>query len=57
LESYYDDRFGFLRLDVSREVLTVSAYTVPRPQEKWDQGPRLYDVMHLDWRSRTILRT
>ncbi len=56
LESYYDDRFGFLRLEVSREQLTVSAYTVPRPQEKWDQMPRLYDTMCLDWRRRVLLR-
>ena len=55
LESYYDDRFGFLRLEVSRDELAVSAYTVPRPQEKWDQAPRLYDRMRLDWRRRTIV--
>ena len=41
LESYDDDRFGFLRLDVSKTELSVQAYTVPRPQEKWNQAPRL----------------
>ncbi len=55
LESYYDDRFGFLRLETSRDAVTVCAYTVPRPQEKWDQAPRLYDRMQLDWRHRKIL--
>ena len=56
LESYYDDRFGFLRLEVSRTELLVQAFTVPRPQEKWDQAPRLYDSMRLNWARRTILR-
>ena len=56
LERYYDDRFGFLRLEVSRTELVVRAYTVPRPQEKWDQAPRLFDTVRLDWRRRTILR-
>ncbi len=56
LESYYDDRFGFLRLDVSKTELLVQAFTVPRPQEKWDQAPRLYDTMRLNWARRSILR-
>lgn len=55
LESYYDDRFGFLRLETSAAEIAVSAYTVPRPQEKWDQPPRLFDSMRLDWRRRKIL--
>ena len=55
LESYYDDRFGFLRLEASAEEIVVGAYTVPRPQEKWDQPPRLYDRMRLDWRRRKLL--
>ena len=56
LESYYDDRFGFLRLDVSPNELAVQAYTVPRPKENWDQAPRLFDTMRLDWRRRRLLR-
>ena len=56
LDSYYDDRFGFLRLEVSKTELLVQAFTVPRPQEKWDQAPRLFDSMRLDWTRRSILR-
>lgn len=56
LDSYYDDRFGFLRLEVSAEELTVRAYTVPRSQEKWDRPPRLFDTLRLDWRHRVIIR-
>ncbi|MBE7211681.1 MAG: metallophosphoesterase [Gluconacetobacter diazotrophicus] len=55
LERYCDDRFGFLRLDVSETELAVRAYTVPRPQEAWDQAPKLFDAMRLDWKRRRIL--
>jgi hypothetical protein len=55
LERYCDDRFGFLRLEVSPTELVVQAYTVPRPQEPWDQAPTLFDQMRLDWRRRAIL--
>ncbi len=55
LESYYDDRFGFLRLEITAEILEVQTYTVPRPQEPYRTPPRLYDRMRLDWRARTLV--
>ena len=55
LDSYYDDRFGFLRLAIGRDTVKVQAYTVPRPQESWQKGPRLFDTMTLDWRTRSIV--
>lgn len=55
LDKYCDDRFGFLRLEISGHELCVQAYTVPRPQEKWDQAPRLFDRLRLDWRRRHII--
>jgi len=55
LNSYYDDRFGFMRLEVSADEVQVRTYTVPRPQEKWDQAPRLYDTLRFDWKRRKIL--
>ncbi len=55
LNSYYDDRFGFLRLSIGRDELAVRTYTVPRPQESWQKAPRLFDTLRLDWRKRTIL--
>ncbi len=55
LNSYFDDRFGFLRVSVSKTEIAVRSYTVPRPQEPWSRGPRLFDSMRLDWRARTLL--
>ena len=55
LNSYYDDRFGFLRLEVSPEEIAVSTYTVPRPQEPWDQVPTLFDTVRFDWKRRRIV--
>ena len=54
LESYYDDRFGFLRLEITKDVIEMQAYTVPRPQEPYRTPPRLYDRMRLDWRARKL---
>jgi hypothetical protein len=55
LERYIDDRFGFLRLEITRDTIELRAMTVPRPQEKWRTPPRLYDRIRLDWRSRRLL--
>ena len=52
LESYYDDRFGFLRLEISPKTIDLSCYTVPRPQESWQKAPRLFDKMSYDWKNR-----
>ncbi len=55
LENYFDDRFGFLRLEIHDDLIDLRAMTVPRPQEKWSQGPRLFDRMRYDWRKRVIV--
>jgi hypothetical protein len=55
LERYCDDRFGFLRLEITNDTLEVQAYTVPRPQEPYRTPPRLYDRMRLDWRGRKLV--
>ena len=54
LESYVDDRFGFLRLEISGDEIDLRCMTVPRPQESWSKPPRLYDRMRYNWRKRTI---
>ncbi len=54
LESYYDDRFGFLRLEIDARTVTLSAYTVARAQESWQMPPRLYDRMVFDWKKRLV---
>ncbi len=55
LENYFDDRFGFLRIEIAGDLIDLRAMTVPRPQEKWSQGPRLFDRMRYDWRRRVIV--
>ncbi len=55
LESYVDDRFGFLRLEISRDIIDLRCMTVPRPQESWSKAPKLYDRMRYNWRTRTIV--
>jgi hypothetical protein len=39
LESYCDDRHGFLRVDATTASLTGTYLSVPRPQESWSHGP------------------
>jgi hypothetical protein len=39
LESYADDRHGFLRLAVAGDHVAGEYVTVPRPQESWSNGP------------------
>ncbi len=55
LESCCDDRFGFMRLEVSAAELSVETYTVPRPQEKWSVPPQLIDRLRLDWKAGRII--
>jgi len=40
LERYADDRFGFLRLEITRDTIELRDDCVPRPQEKWRAPPR-----------------
>jgi hypothetical protein len=54
LESYVDDRHGFLRLDVGPQVIAGKYYTVPRPQESWSQPPKLVDTFRLDTRTHKL---
>ena len=55
LEKYVDDRFGFLRLEISAAELVLESYTVPRPQESWSKQPALFDRLRYDWKQRRIL--
>jgi hypothetical protein len=55
LESYVDDRHGFLRLDVSSSAISGKYYTVPRPQESWSQPPKLADTFQLDTRAHKLV--
>ena len=55
LENYVDDRFGFMRLEIDANVIDMRFITVPRPQEPYSRGNRLFDRMRYDWKKRTIL--
>ncbi len=57
LESYNDTNFGFMRLEIGGDTVSVSTYTVassatpnaPQPP------PTLFDKMVFDWKTRTIV--
>ena len=55
LESYVDDRHGFLRLDAGLDAIAGKYYTVPRPQESWSQPPKLADSFRLDARTHKLV--
>jgi hypothetical protein len=52
LEKYCDDHHGFLRLEITSELVTGRYYTVPRPQEPWSTGNQLIDYFEFDWKNR-----
>lgn len=54
LESYCDDRHGFLRFEVSPSEIACEYLTVPRPHESWRAGPMLWDRFRLDRKTKTL---
>lgn len=57
LESYVDDRHGYLRLRVGPETITGEYVTVPRPQESWRNGPvAVADTFTLDLKTHRLRR-
>ncbi|HYR38166.1 MAG TPA: metallophosphoesterase [Methylomirabilota bacterium] len=52
LERYSDDRFGFLRMEITNRLITGRYYTVPRPQEPYSKGSQLFDYFEFDWRKK-----
>ena len=52
LESYVDDRFGFLRIEVDESSFSGRYFTVPRPQEPFSKGSQLVDLFKYDWRAK-----
>jgi hypothetical protein len=55
LESYVDDRHGFLRLEVSDAYIAGKYYTVPRPQESWSQPAKIADSFRLSLMSHRVI--
>jgi len=56
LESFVDDRHGFLHVEVSATELRGDYYTVPRPQESWSAPAVLFDSFVLDLKRRRLSR-
>ena len=56
LESYVDDRHGFLRLEVTDRYIIGRYYTVPRPQERYSDGAKQADAFRLGLKSHRLLR-
>jgi hypothetical protein len=52
LERYSDDHHGFLRLEVTGDLITGRYYTVPRPQDPYSKPSQLFDYFEFDWRNR-----
>jgi 3',5'-cyclic AMP phosphodiesterase CpdA len=55
LESYVDDRFGFLRFEVDQSSFTGRYFTVPRPQEPFSKGSQLVDLFKYDWKAKRYI--
>jgi len=56
LENYAADRHGFLRLEITADLITGRYFTVPRPQESWSAPPKLEDFFQFDWKQRKLNR-
>ncbi|MGD9896454.1 MAG: metallophosphoesterase [Candidatus Methylacidiphilaceae bacterium] len=57
LESFCDDRHGFLRFEVNAADIFCEYLTVPRPHESWRSSPLLWDSFRLDRKTRTLSST
>ena len=54
LESYCDDRHGFLRFEVTPQTITGTYFSVPRPQEQWSAPATQVDTFTLDWKTHEL---
>jgi acid phosphatase type 7 len=55
LENYVDTRHGFLRIEVTSEMVQGKYYTVARPHESWSEPPHLVDLWQFDWRKHKLI--
>ncbi len=54
LETYCDNRHGFLRLEVSTDEITGTYLTVPRPQESWGDPATSFDTFTLHLKTHRL---
>ena len=52
LERYSDDHHGFLRLEVTDQLITGKYFVVPRPQEPYSKPSKMIDYFEFDWRKK-----
>jgi len=52
LEKYSDDHHGFLRMEITPELITGMYYVVPRPQEPFSKPVQLIDRFQYDWKNK-----
>jgi hypothetical protein len=55
LEKYADDHHGFLRLEITQDLITGRYYEVPRPQDSWSKGNNLLDYFEFDWKNKRYI--
>jgi hypothetical protein len=55
LERYSADHHGFMRLEVTEDLIVGRYYTVPRPHEPFSKGNQLLDYFEYDWKKRRYL--
>jgi acid phosphatase type 7 len=55
LETFMADRHGYMKLDITKQMMKGEYFTVPRPQESWQSPAQLFDSFTLDFESRRLL--
>lgn len=55
LESYCDDHHGFMRLEVTENLITGRYYTVPRPQDPYSKPSKMIDYFEYDWKHKKYI--
>jgi hypothetical protein len=56
LENYVDDYHGFLRLEITPDLITGRYFTAPHPQDPWSKPPKLADFFEFDWKAHKLNR-
>jgi hypothetical protein len=52
LERYSADHHGFMRMEITKTLITGRYYTVPRQHEPYTKGNQLLDYFEFDWQKK-----
>jgi hypothetical protein len=55
LERYSDDHHGFLRMEITEQLIIGRYYEVPRPQEPYSKGNQLLEYFEYDWHNKRYI--